>query len=168
MAIILGVDPGSQVAGVGVLKVNGDDYRALAMDVIVVPKKFNFAEKLHFIRQKMMEFVAEFAPDEMVVEKAFLGKNADSAFKLGHVRGVLLQLAIEHNMSVFEYAPKSVKKKITGNGSATKEQVQQIVCHRLGIKSHAMFDATDAMSMALAHAQERQVQEMLKKQMRTL
>ena len=165
MTVIIGIDPGSQVAGVGVLKVNGDEYQALAMDVIQVPKKFSFAEKLHYIRGEMQKIISEFSPHEMVVEKAFLGKNVDSAFKLGHVRGVLLQLAIENNMSVFEYAPKSVKKKVTGNGGASKEQVQQLVCHRLGIRAHAMFDATDAMSMALAHAQEREVQAMLKKQM---
>ena len=88
------------------------------------------------------------------MEKLFFGKNADSAFKLGHVRGVVLALAEKNNCELGEYAARYVKKNITGNGGATKENVRFMVCQLLGLKDTLTFDEADALALALSRIQQ--------------
>ena len=87
-----------------------------------------------------------------MIENIFLGKNPQSAFKLGHVRGVCLLKGAEFGCSLFEYAPRKIKKVITGNGAATKDHVRLVVLSQLGISTDLGLDATDALSIALGHS----------------
>jgi crossover junction endodeoxyribonuclease RuvC len=153
MKVIMGIDPGSRALGFGVISVNDDQYIQHIDHGIIRPKQeLSFAQKLNSIAQHLHELIQQYQPKELAVENIFLGKNPQSAFKLGHVRGICLQKGAEFNCSVFEYAPRKIKKIVTGNGAATKEHVKLITLSHLGIETHLDLDATDALSMALGHA----------------
>ncbi len=152
MAIILGVDPGSRKMGFGLLKQEGEDWVHLDHGVIETKDKMSLPERLYVAYQGLERVFSQYRPEFTVVEKIFLGKNADSAFKLGHVRGLVLQLAWAHESEVFEYAPRSVKKTLTGSGAAEKDQVQMFVCHCLGLRPPIQEDASDALALALSHS----------------
>lgn len=113
---------------------------------------------------ELREIIQQWRPEVMAVEKVFLGKNADSAFKLGHARGVALALAGAHELALAEYATRHVKKMLTGSGAATKEQVQLLVQSILNIRA-TQLDATDALAVAICHGRESEVNEMLKRNM---
>lgn len=168
MTVILGIDPGSRFLGYGVLKTDGSQYESLDLGVVKVPSKLPLSEKLFFIETALDKVIVAYEPTEMAVENIFLGKNADSAFKLGHVRGVCLCLAAKRKMNVYEYAARAVKKKIFGSGAADKEQVRLMILRMLNIQTDAKLDATDAMAVALAHAQERDVKIKMAQQMKEL
>ncbi len=110
---------------------------------------------------EVSSLIQSFKPDIVVVERIFLGKNADSAFKLGHIRGVCLFGAAQAGAQIVEYAARSVKKGITGNGAAEKEQVQMIVFAALGIKGPAQMDASDALALAFYHARNMEVESVM-------
>ncbi len=152
VAVILGVDPGSRRTGFGLLEEKHGDWVHLDHGVIEVPAQADFAHRLHLIYQGLREVFLRYQPRATVVEKIFLGKNADSAFKLGHMRGLALQLAWAQQSEIFEYAPRSVKKVITGSGAADKEQVQRLVCHILRLPQPMSQDASDALALALSHS----------------
>jgi len=162
LAKILGIDPGSRFLGYGALSVNSSgELDHMDHGVISVPKELNFAYKLAFINKEVKELLVRINPDEVVVEKIFLGKNADSAFKLGHVRGVILSNAAERKLEIYEYAPKKIKKMVTGNGGASKEHVRAIVSGLLRIEITAKLDASDALSLALGHVRLKEANQIL-------
>jgi crossover junction endodeoxyribonuclease RuvC len=160
---ILGIDPGSLHTGFGVVQANGDQIRHVAHGVVSSKASFDFSQKLNFIGLEVAKIIKTYSPEIVVVERIFLGKNADSAFKLGHVRGVCIFGATQVGAEVVEYAARSVKKGITGNGAAEKEQVQLIVFASLGISGRAQLDASDALALAFYHARELEVQAALER-----
>jgi crossover junction endodeoxyribonuclease RuvC len=107
--------------------------------------------------------VEKYNPTCFSVEKVFFGKNADSAFKLGQARGVAIAIAGRRHLPVFEYATRSVKKVLTSNGGATKEQVQLMVERWLNIREPSL-DATDALALAICHSRQTEVDERFKAQ----
>jgi crossover junction endodeoxyribonuclease RuvC len=162
--IILGIDPGSSHTGFGILRVSGDRIEHLEHGVCSPPSSLSFARRLHHIASSLDQLFKRVKPDVTVVERIFLGKNADSAFKLGHVRGVCILAAVHSGASVFEYAARSVKKGITGNGASSKEQVQMILFASLGLRGVAQIDASDALALAYYHARNMDVQEAMRRQ----
>lgn len=152
--IILGLDPGTRLAGFGVICVDGDRITALDHGVIRLGDSLPLGDRLLLLEKLMREIYARHKITTAVVEKIFLGKNADSAFKLGHARGVCLLVAAQHEAVVAEYAARYVKKCVTGNGSAEKQHVQMVVLNLLGIKASGKmpFDASDALALAITHA----------------
>lgn len=157
--IILGIDPGSQVTGFGLIRTdrsNGRDRGStvhLSHGVISPPASLDFNDRLAILAREIEALIEKQRPDIVVVERIFLGKNADSAFKLGHVRGVAIAAALRAGCEFVEYAARAVKKGVTGNGAATKEQVQLILFASLGLRgSAAKFDASDALALAFYHA----------------
>ena len=124
----------------------------LSFGVIAPPKTLSFNHRISIIASEVDSLLARIQPDITVVERIFLGKNADSAFKLGHVRGAIIAQAIRAESEVVEYATRSVKKGVTGNGNATKEQVQLILFAALKIRGAAQADASDALALAFYHA----------------
>lgn len=159
MALILGIDPGSRFTGWGVIDTNSlaNDTASVAcrdFGVIVLNENTAFEKRLSRIFSELNRVIATYQPTEMAVEKVFFGRNADSAFKLGHARGVALAVAGEHNLILAEYATRHVKKMLTGSGAATKEQVQFMVSHILKVKVESL-DATDALALAVCHSRER-------------
>lgn len=117
----------------------------------------SFPERIGVIACEFENLLAKIRPDVTVIEKVFLGRNADSAFKLGHARGVALAAAIKSGSEVVEYATRKVKQGITGNGGASKEQVQVVLFSALGIRGRAQFDASDALALAYYHARSVEV-----------
>lgn len=151
---ILGVDPGSRVTGFGLIEADGDRLVHLRHGVIQLEEGADFALRLGQLSQAIREILEKHRPQAVVLEKIFLGKNADSAFKLGHARGVLMSEASLSGAQVFEYAARQVKKGVTGSGAAAKEDVQIVVQNLLGISQIQRIDASDALSLACYHAFE--------------
>ncbi len=152
MQIIMGIDPGSHNTGYGVIKAQGAKIIHLEHGVLQAPASKAFSERLHLIGEQLLTLFARVRPNVTVVEKVFLGRNADSAFKLGHMRGVCLFAAAQINSQLIEYATRSVKKGITGSGAAEKEQVQLVLFAALGIRGPGQIDSSDALALAYYHA----------------
>jgi crossover junction endodeoxyribonuclease RuvC len=126
--------------------------------VIAPPSTLDFYDRLAILAGEIETLIDKVQPDIVVVERIFLGKNADSAFKLGHVRGVAVSLALKAGCKFVEYAARAVKKGVTGNGAASKEQVQVILYAALGLKgTPAKLDASDALALAFYHARNVEV-----------
>ena len=125
-------------------------------------KKNALSKRLLSLSAELGELMSMYKPNEVAIEKIFLGKNADSAFKLGHIRGVCMMESERVGAKIFEYAPKRVKKIVTGSGSADKEQVRWMVLNLLSQTSVEKDDATDALAVAVCHARDRQAALILK------
>lgn len=159
--IVIGIDPGTRIAGFGVIESDSGRWVHLESGVVVLPESLPLGARLARLKTELLPLWQRWPKAETAVEKVFLGKNTDSAFKLGHARGVCMMLAADAGSSVFEYAARSVKKSVTGSGGATKEHVALVVCQLLGVKLTGPFDASDALALALCHAQERDNQAVL-------
>lgn len=155
--IILGIDPGSRFLGYGVLSVEGSQIQPIDYGVLKFDPDVPLAERLQLIGLGVRELFAKYRPDHMSLEKIFLGKNADSAFKMGHARGVVIYESLLAECQVFEYATRAVKKGITGNGGAEKEHVRLVVRNMLRIGPVNSLDASDALAMACFHATQLRV-----------
>jgi crossover junction endodeoxyribonuclease RuvC len=148
---ILGIDPGSRVTGFAVLEFF-ETCRLVRHGVIQLSENQSFSYRLGELAQSMIELLDKYQPQQVSVEKIFLGKNADSAFKLGHARGVVMGECARRNCEVFEYATRVVKKSIAGSGAASKEQVQWALQKYFKIKNIDPIDASDALALAAHHA----------------
>ncbi len=157
MKVILGIDPGSQVTGFGLVKSDGSRIEHLSHGVIAAPASLDFSERIGIIAAEIEALINRTGPDIAVIERIFLGKNADSAFKLGHARGVAMAAAVRQGCELVEYAARAVKKGITGSGTSTKEQVQLVLFAALGIRAQARADASDALALAYFHARNIEV-----------
>ncbi|MEK6553833.1 MAG: crossover junction endodeoxyribonuclease RuvC [Bdellovibrionota bacterium] len=151
MSVIIGIDPGSRVTGYGVIRSEDRHLEGLACGVIDLGESESLPQRLNELAKNLRTIFKQYKPTQVAVEKIFLGKNPDSAFKLGHARGVCLQIAAEFNAEVFEYATRSVKKTVTGSGAAEKEQVKIVVEGMLKMRC-PYLDASDALAVAIAHS----------------
>lgn len=149
--IVLGVDPGSHATGFGVIS-TGPVVRMLGGGVIRARKGSPLSERLLDIHTELTAVIDRFNPTEMAVEDLFNAKNARSSLILGHARGVILLAGAAAGLAVAEYAPREIKKALTGNGASTKEQVRFMVMRLLGLKDSPPLDQSDALAVALAHA----------------
>ena len=150
---ILGVDPGSAHTGYGCIDASGGRHRVVARGALSPPAGGAFPEKLRAIHDGLAALLAEHRPETVAVEDLFHARNARSALKLGHVRGVVLLAAAEAGLPVAEYAPAEVKRAVVGYGRAEKRQVQQMVSLLLGLDPPpARLDVTDALAVAVCHA----------------
>ena len=149
---ILGIDPGTNYTGYGVLEVEGRAVRAVVMGEIDLHKIADPYEKLRYIFDSVSRLVREYKPREVALESPFFGQNVQSMLKLGRAQGVAMAAALSCNKSVAEYAPSRIKQAITGTGAASKEQVAAIVMRTLKIEQPPRkLDATDGMAVALSH-----------------
>ena len=152
--IILGIDPGTNVMGYGLLKVKGNKAQMMAMGVIDMRKESDPYLKLGKIFERVTGIIDEFLPDEMAIEAPFFGKNVQSMLKLGRAQGVAIAAAIHHSVPIHEYAPLKIKMAITGQGQASKEQVAGMLTRLLNISDKdkvPFMDATDALAAAYCH-----------------
>ena len=161
--IILGIDPGSQVTGFGLIYSTelGEEY--IDHGVINIPSTLDLPGKLHFLHGALGQLIKKHQPNHFALENLFLGKNPRSAFILGHVRGVCLQLAYEQKCHINEYEPRKVKKSITGSGASSKEQVQIIVNQLLGLTTLGSLDASDALAIAITHNRHQHIERLHQK-----
>ncbi len=151
MAIILGIDPGSRITGFGIINAVGHKVEYVASGCIRVGDGV-IAERLKKIYCSVDELIELHTPQEFAIEQVFMGKNADSALKLGQARGAAILAASMHDLDVAEYAPRLVKQAVVGKGSAGKESVQFMVQKLLSLPGIPQADAADALAIALCHA----------------
>ncbi|MFI3281229.1 MAG: crossover junction endodeoxyribonuclease RuvC [Rikenellaceae bacterium] len=149
---IMGIDPGTNYMGYGVLEVSGKRVRAVILGEIDLHKIADPYEKLSHIFDRVSSLVGEYKPREVALESPFFGTNVQSMLKLGRAQGVAMAAALSHKVDVFEYAPTRVKQAITGRGGASKESLAAMVKSILGVESPSKrLDATDGMAVALCH-----------------
>ena len=154
--IVLGVDPGTLATGYGLIENDRGRLSVLASGCIRNGGGISMPLRLKRIFDELSEVITLHHPDEFAIETAFYGKNAQSALKLGHARGVAMLAAVSQNIPTQEYSPREVKRAIVGNGTASKEQVQYMVRVLLNMKSSPpCYDVTDALAVAMCHVQHR-------------
>jgi crossover junction endodeoxyribonuclease RuvC len=152
--VILGIDPGTNIMGYGVLRVVGTKPEMIAMGVIDMRKFSDHYLKLRHIYERVSGVIESYLPDELAIEAPFFGKNVQSMLKLGRAQGVAMAAALSHDVPITEYAPLKIKMAITGNGQASKEQVAAMLQKMLHISNDEMptfMDATDALGAAYCH-----------------
>lgn len=155
--IIMGIDPGTNVMGYGVLGVDGKKTEVIVLGVIELSKFESHYKRLHRIFERVSGLAAQYLPDEVALEAPFFGKNVQSMLKLGRAQGVAMAAVLSRDIPVAEYAPRTIKMAVTGNGQASKEQVANMLKHLLHMKDEDMprlLDATDALAVALTHYYE--------------
>jgi len=149
---VLGVDPGTLITGFGVIEFQGRNVDVLHYDIVRNRSSRSMPLRLKSIYEALCQVIERYHPDEFAIETAFYGKNAQSALKIGHARGVAILAAVNYEIPTTEYSPREVKKAVVGNGAASKEQVQAMVKNLLSLKTTPkFFDATDALAVALCH-----------------
>ena len=155
--IILGIDPGTNVMGYGVLGVKCNKPMMITMGVIQLNKFDDHYMRLKRIYDRVLGIVENYLPDELAIEAPFFGKNVQSMLKLGRAQGVAIAAALSREVPITEYEPRKIKLAITGNGGASKEQVQEMIRRQLDIPKENLLpqlDATDALAAALCHYYE--------------
>jgi len=149
---VLGVDPGSDTTGYGVIDSDGRHYNLVEYAGIRGPKHLTFAERLLAISRKLEEIIERLNPQVCAVEDTFYAVNVKSALKLGQARGAVLVAAARAGVEVFEYSPLEIKSALVGYGRAEKQQVQEMVRVLLGMKDvPEPLDASDALAIAICH-----------------
>ena len=148
---VLGIDPGSQRTGFGVVDATGARLSYVASGVIRTTQG-EFAARLCEIFRCMQNIVTQYQPQEIAIEKVFVNRNPDSALKLGQARGAAICGTAESNADVFEYATRQIKQAVVGTGSAEKGQVQLMMRSILKLEGPVPADAADALAAAVCHA----------------
>lgn len=152
--IILGIDPGTNVMGYGVIRICRKKAEMLALGVIDLRKYGDHYLKLGHIFERVTGIIDSYLPDEMAIEAPFFGKNVQSMLKLGRAQGVAMAAAIQRQVPITEYAPMKIKMAITGVGTASKEQVADMLRRMMHLDKEELgkfLDATDALATAYCH-----------------
>ena len=150
--IILGLDPGTNVMGYGLILIRGSKMNIIQFGVIQLERYETHELKLKKIFERVLGLVDEFIPDEVALEAPFYGKNVQSMLKLGRAQGVAMSAALYREIPITEYAPKKVKQSVTGNGNASKEQVARMLMQIFNIREvPKLLDASDALAVAVCH-----------------
>lgn len=152
MKIILGVDPGTNVMGYGLIKVEGNELSLIEFSDINFKKHENHYLKLKNIFSELTIIIEKYNPDEIAIESPFFGKNVQSMLKLGRAQGVAMAAGLSREIPITEYSPKKIKMSITGNGNASKEQVAKMLQSTLNLKELPKnLDSTDGLAAAVCH-----------------
>lgn len=162
MAIILGIDPGSRITGYGVIDCSSNKYRALKFGQIKTDGT-SISERLYQIYHDLSNVINTYQPSEIAIEEVFMHRNFQSALKLGQARGAAFVAAANLAIPVFEYSAREVKKACVGYGAAKKDQVQHMIRMMLNLADAPPADASDALAIAICHANTRTVNAKLKR-----
>ena len=150
--VILGIDPGTNIMGYGVITEQRGTLKLVAAGIIDLSKMDDHHLKLRKIFERTIGLINEYMPDEVAIEAPFFGKNVQSMLKLGRAQGVAIAAALSRTIPVFEYSPKKIKQSITGNGNASKEQVASMLQSLLKFGEMPRYlDATDGLAAAVCH-----------------
>lgn len=149
---VLGIDPGSETLGWGVVEGSGPKYAAVDFGTVKASPKKSFSQRLLTIYDGVADVIERYEPDTLALEEAFYAKNASVAIKLGQVRGVILVLAEQKGLTIAEYAPRLIKQTVVGYGNAEKQQVGMMVKVLLRLRAvPTPHDAADALATAICH-----------------
>ena len=157
---ILGIDPGSQITGFGLIDLSGQATKPVKWGIIATSGDHH--SRLREIFGALGELVREERPAEIAIERVFIHRNADSALKLGQARAAAICATFESDLPIYEYSARHIKKAVAGHGAAEKEQVQRMVRILLGVRDVIAPDAADALATAICHAHERGTQALLR------
>jgi len=150
--IILGIDPGTNIMGYGIICIKANKMSLIKTDVINMTRIEDGYEKMKLVFNTIYELIDVHSVDEVAIEAPFFGKNVQSMLKLGRAQGIAIAAALHRNMPVTEYSPRKVKQSITGKGSSTKEQVAYMLQRLLNLPElPPYFDQTDALAIAVCH-----------------
>lgn len=152
----MGIDPGSRITGVGVIKAKGSQLQHVYSESLKLPKG-DLPTRLKDIYARMQHIIAQTRPDVVAIEKVFLAKNPQSALILGHARGAAMLAAVNNELPVVEYSPTEIKKTVVGRGRAEKAQVQHMMRVLLSLRVAPEEDAADALAAAVCHAHHQQI-----------
>jgi crossover junction endodeoxyribonuclease RuvC len=148
----MGLDPGTRITGYAVVRQGEGLHLLVSAGVILNDPSLPLPTRLKHIHDEIRLLIDTYHPAEFAIETAFAGRNAQSALKLGQARGVALLAAEEHSVAISEYSPREIKKAVTGNGNASKEQVRFMVTSLLSLDPKSLrLDASDATAAALCH-----------------
>lgn len=153
--IIIGIDPGSQTTGYGIIESDGRSRRAKALGCLTARSGASLSTRLRVMHEGLLSVLEQYRPQEAAVESTFYGRNVRSALVMGHARGVCLLALEQAGCRLFEYSPLEVKKAVVGQGGADKRQVAFMVRALLGLRAIPPSDAADALAVALCHLQRR-------------
>ncbi|HOZ30068.1 MAG TPA: crossover junction endodeoxyribonuclease RuvC [Bacteroidales bacterium] len=154
--IILGIDPGSNIMGYGVVHEKGKMIECVGFGIVDMHKMDGHFNKLKHIYERTLQLIDGFKPDELAIEAPFQGKNVQSMLKLGRAQGAAIAAALTREIPIFEYAPRKIKLAITGSGAASKEQVAGMLQKLLKIEElPKKLDATDGLAAAMCHYYQR-------------
>lgn len=148
---VLGVDPGTWKTGVGVIEAQGNRYQLVFETVIAVKGDPPLSKRLFQIYQGISACIQEYKPDVLALENVFFGKDLQAMVKIGEARACAMLAAAEKNIDVAEYPPARVKQAVSGNGRATKEQIQHMIKTLLNLKEAPKADSADALAAAICH-----------------
>lgn len=146
----MGIDPGSRITGYGVIVVHNNAAQYLTSGV-VKSEEVNVPQRLRIIFSGLQEIMQSYQPTELAIEQVFMHQNPGTALKLGQARGVAIAASFLHDVEVFEYSARQIKKSIVGYGNADKTQMQDMVTRLLQLSSTPQSDAADALACALCH-----------------
>jgi crossover junction endodeoxyribonuclease RuvC len=150
--VVLGIDPGTNIMGYGVVGLIGKQYYLVSIGIIRLDKLEDHAIKLKHIFERVSGLIDSYKPDEMSVEAPFYGKNVQSMLKLGRAQGVAMAAALVRNIPIYEYQPRKIKLSITGSGNSSKEQVAEMLQRLLKFEEMPThLDATDGLAAAMCH-----------------
>ena len=147
--IYLGIDPGSIFCGYGIIETERRKIKAVSYETIKLKPADSLADRIVIVYNEIRKVVAEFQPDKVGIESIFYGKNIQSAFTLGHVRGAIVVAVSLHKIPITDFSPREIKKGVTGNGNASKVQLQYMLPKLLGFRAESIpDDAADALAVA--------------------
>ncbi len=145
--IILGIDPGTNIMGFGLIKIINKKMELIRLDELMLKKYDDHYLKLKLIFERTIHIIDTYHPDEIAIEAPFFGKNVQSMLKLGRAQGVAMAAGLSREIPITEYSPKKIKMAITGNGNASKEQVAKMLQSLLKIKElPTNLDSTDRLA----------------------
>jgi crossover junction endodeoxyribonuclease RuvC len=148
---ILGIDPGSNVTGYGVVERAGGRLRHVAHGTLALPRGSSVPARLAALHAALGQVIRDHAPDAAVVEQVFVAASPRSALVLGEARGVALAAVAAAGVPVFEYGARAIKLAVAGSGAAGKPEVQRMVCALLALEATPVSDAADALAAAICH-----------------
>ena len=153
--IIMGIDPGTKITGYGLIKLQNNQIETIDFGCIKPPYSKTLHERYLIIFNGIEALIKKYNPDSVAIETQFVQKNVQTTLKLGMARGVSIIAAARNKIPIYEYAPKKAKLAVVGNGKASKEQVQKMICLLLNLGDIPIpADAADALALALCHSHQ--------------
>ena len=160
--IILGIDPGYAIVGIGLIEYKGNKFRVLEYNAITTPAGMATVERLKKIYTEITSYLIKYDPDAIAIEELFFNSNQKTAINVAQARGVLLVACANANIPIYEYTPLQVKQAVTGYGRAEKKQIQQMVKTLLNLNAIPQpDDAADALAIAICHAHSNKMNNLL-------
>lgn len=151
--IILGIDPGFAIVGVGIIEHKGNKFRVIDYFAVITKAGLAMEQRLKLIYDGIDEAIKKYKPDCMAIEELFFNNNAKTALQVGQARGVILLAAVNSGLPIFEYTPLQVKQSVVGYGRAAKGQIQQMTKALLSLNEIPKpDDVADALAIAICHA----------------